>query len=113
MGYPRQNTIVDVDQKTALQAQVTLANPGTDRCWRIRKVYASYSSGSQAGTLTITNVRGPGGAARTITRDLVGSTVLEFDESGVMTLPGVAPVITLTAGAATIVGNLTAYAFPE
>lgn len=114
MSFPR------VNQKTLHAAEVAtdaaIILPGSvataDRRWRIRKILASYSLDTQAGTLVVTF-----NAQVLLEHDLVGAADLDFGPDG-WQMPGPAGegvdlLVTLAAGADTIAGHLTTIAFSE
>lgn len=113
MSYPRQNTIAKTDVKTALAS--TTSHPAmTDRRWRLRKILASYAATpAQNGTVTITGVSEGDDTPVTVVYDFAGRVDLDFGEAGLQCQPGTALTVTVTAGAAGVVSNLSTIAFPE
>ena len=121
--FARTNTIAKSDQDTNAASTTTHAKIGTQdnaRRWRLRKVLASYNNAAQAGTVTITGIAGAaadgsgaGTTAVTIVRDFVGSCDLNFGEAGLQGLPWTDLIVTVSAGAAAVVSNLTTIASPE
>lgn len=116
MSFAPITTNTKVDQDTNAASTTTHAGL-TDRRWRLRKVLASYSTATQVGTVTIAGIAGgpDGNTPTTITRDIVGDDkgALDFGEVGIRGCSNTPLVVTMSAGAAAVVSNLTTIAFPE
>lgn len=117
MGYPRTNTKTLVDTDVATASSTTLPSPGAERRWRIRKILAGYTTNTQAGTVTITNVAGgaDNNTPTTVVFPFTGDTgaALDFGEAGLQCVAAGQPVVTLSAGAGGVTGHLTTIAFAE
>lgn len=114
MSYATAHRVVKTDQDTAGASTTThgaIAAGGAfvdARRWRLQKILASYGTSTQGGTVTITGLDGG-----TMVVDFVGRLDLDFGAAGLRSLPGVAIVVTQSAGAAAVVSNLTSIAFAE